>query len=104
MIVWTIEEVLLRNLISTMVPSKVQSFTESIRSGFTRLATIVASATTPLVVSIMDWWCVALIGITILFLMCFVCRKRHLVKPLEIDFDDDEALVNINNQNTSPQL
>ena len=37
MVVWTVEEVLLRKLISNMVPSKVQSFTESIRSGFARL-------------------------------------------------------------------
>ena len=94
--VWTIEEVLLRKLMSGMVPSKIQSFTESIRSGFARVGTIVASPTTPLLMPYMSWWSATLIALTIGFLACFAARKRYLIQPVEMEFEvgkTDDLLV-----------
>ena len=76
--VWFIEEVLLRSILAQMVPSQVQSFTESIRNGFSRASTVVASLTAPAALGVLHYWSVALLGSTVIFLLIFLLKKKQL--------------------------
>ena len=81
--VWFIEEVLLRCILAKMVPSHVQSFTESLRNGFSRAATVLAALTAPMVLVILHYWSMALLGTTFIFLLIFL-SKRKSFKDTEI--------------------
>jgi len=84
--VWCIEEVLLRSMVARMVPSQVQSFTESIRAGVARISTILAALTTPLLMTFLATWAIILIAITFAFLICFILLRKSLKQPNEITF------------------
>ena len=61
-----------------MVPSQVQSFTESIRNGFSRASTVVASLTAPAALGVLHYWSVALLGSTVIFLLIFLLKRKQL--------------------------
>ena len=84
---WMVEEVLIRCMLAKMVPSNCQSFTETIRNAMSRLSTIVASITCPLVIGYMQWWCVGLIIILFFVLLFFIKRRTFLCNIKEIDFN-----------------
>ena len=75
--VWFIEEVLLRCILAKMVPSHVQSFTESLRNGFSRAATVLAALTAPMVLVVLHYWSMALLGTTFIFLLIFLSKRKR---------------------------
>jgi len=87
---WLVEEVLMRCMLAKMVPSKCQSFAESLRNGFSRTATVFGTLTAPLVIPFLEWWSSALVGLSFVILLFFLGRKNSLIDIKEIDFDDVE--------------
>ena len=77
--VWFIEEVLLTCILAKMVSSHVQSFTESLRNGFSRAATVLAAVTAPMVLVVLHYWSMALLGTTFIFLLIFLSKRKSFV-------------------------
>ena len=77
--IWFIEEVLLRCILANMVPSHVQSFTESLRNGFSRAATVLAALTAPMVFTVIHYWSMALLGTTVMFLLIFLIKRKSFI-------------------------
>ena len=71
---------------ANMVPSQVQSFTETLRAGVARLSTIMAALTTPLLMPYLHWWSMVLIVLTVAIMVCFVVRMPYLREPKEVKF------------------
>lgn len=81
-----------------MVPSNIQSFTETLRSGVARLATILASFSVPLLVPYLDWCAVVLFVVVLFVFVGFVVRMRNVVLSKGInqwqDANDENTLEN----------
>ena len=77
--VWFIEEVLLTCILAMMVSSHVQSFTESLRNGFSRAATVLAAVTAPMVLVVLHYRSMALFGIAFIFLLIFLSKRKSFV-------------------------
>ena len=86
---WIIEEVIMRCMLAKMVPSTTQSFVETLRNGVSRVSTILASITAPLVMNFLHWWSTTLIVVVALLLLAFVVRRRELCDIHQIDFHLD---------------
>lgn len=84
---WIIEEVIIRCMLAKMVPSNAQSFVETMRNGVSRLSTIFASISAPLVLPFLHWWSASLIVVIFILLLAFIVRKKSLLNIKEIDFD-----------------
>ena len=83
---WCLDAVLLRTLIANMVPSNIQSFTETLRSGAARISTILASFIFPLVTNYLHWTCVLMFGIMFFILLGFLSNFKQYLHPKEILF------------------
>ena len=74
-------------MVGKLVPSSVQSFTETLRSGLARTSTIIVSFLVPVIMTYMVWYSVVAIVIIIALLIYFLARRKSLMYPVEIQFD-----------------
>ena len=84
--VWFLDEVILRNMISRMVPSDLQCLTESLRNGMSRISSILAAITAPLILTYLHWWSTGMICLIMVLLFVFLWRKSTLINITEIPF------------------
>ena len=77
--VWFMEEVLLTCILAMMVSSHVQSFTESLRNGFSRAATVLAAVIAPMALVVLHYRSMALFGIAFIFLLIFLSKRKSFV-------------------------
>ena len=83
------EAVILRCMLSKMVPSSVQSFVESLRTGVMQLSTVLASIAAPFVMNVLTWWSAVLICAVAFLLAAFVVRRKTLSDIDIIDFNSN---------------
>lgn len=84
---WCIEEVLIRSMVAKMVPSSIQSFTETLRSGLARLSAIIVSLSVPLLMTYLFSYSLIVVCIVSIIFVCFVVRMRSLMSLKEIEFE-----------------
>ena len=84
---WMMEFVIMRCMLSKMVPSSMQSFVESLRNGASQLSTVLASIATPFVMNVLTWWSASLICVVAFFLAAFIARRKELSNIEIIDFN-----------------
>lgn len=77
--VWFIEEVLLRAILAKMIPSHAQSFAESLRNGFSKVSTIVASLTTAAAFACIQYWSFGLAIFTMVFFLIFFIKRKEFI-------------------------
>jgi len=85
---YSFDDVLIRVMFSNMVPSKVQSFSETLRASMSRIAIVLGSLTVTVVLPYIHWWAGGVIIMHIVFTLVFIWRKHDLVEPVEISFHD----------------
>lgn len=81
---WCLIDVLLRSLMSKMVPSSIQSFTEVFRAITARASVVVASLTGPFLVPYLHYWGLVSIICLTFVLFCFIMRRKHFISIKEI--------------------
>ena len=84
--VWFLDEVILKNMTSRMVPSDLQCLTESIRSGMSSFSSILAALTAPMILTYLHWWSTGMICLTMVPLFVFLSWKSSLINITEIPF------------------
>ena len=82
--VWYLDDVILRNMISKMVPSELQCFTESLRNGMSRVSSVLAAITAPLILIYLHWWSTGMICLIIVPLFAFLWWRPSLINITEI--------------------
>ena len=90
---WSVEDVLVRIMLAKMVPSKIQSFTETLRGGVCKIACIVASITVPMLSTWLHWWAVGILILILLLLVWFIMRRKYFINPQEITFVEDNQVM-----------
>ena len=83
---WNFDDVMIRVMFANMVPSKIQSFSETLRGGMSRSAIIAGSFTVAVILPWAHWWSSGIIVLNLLLLIAFIIRGRHLINPTEIPF------------------
>ena len=83
---WCFDDVLIRVLLANMVPSKIQSFSETLRAGVCKIAVIAASFTVTDVLPWLHWWSSGIMVFNILLLVVFLIRWKHMINPTVIPF------------------
>ena len=86
MLGWCFDGVLIRVLLANLVPSKIQSFTEALRSGVCRLAMVAGSLTVGVILPWLQWWSVGIILIHVFIIIAYIRRGTHFKNPREIVF------------------
>ena len=84
---YNFDDVMIKVVFSKMIPSKIQSFSESVRNGLSRISIVAGSFTVAVVLPVAHWWAVGIAVVYIVVLVGFVVRKRHLIEPREIEFE-----------------
>ena len=85
---YSFEQVFMKVMFSKMVPSTIQCASEGIRGGVGNVAMIAGSLTVAVLLPVLHWWSSAVAAVYMLLLLGFVLRKKSLVEPREIDFQD----------------
>ena len=85
---YSFDDVLIRVMFANMIPSKIQSFGETVRASMSRAAIVLGSLTVTVVLPYVHWWAGGVIVMHLVFTAVFVYRKRHLVDPVEITFNE----------------
>ena len=67
-----------------MIPSHMQSFRESLRNGFSKVATVLAALTAPMVLTFLHHWSMALLGTTAIVLLIFFSKRKSFIDPENI--------------------
>ena len=88
---WCFDDVIIRVVFASMVPSEVQSFAETLRVGVSKVAIIGASLTVGVMFPYLHWWSSGIVVLNFLMLICFVVRWRFLIDPQEIQFSLNSA-------------
>ena len=83
---WLLEEVILRSMLSKMVPSHSQSFVEGLRNAVSKISTILASISVAFVLPYLHWWSLLLMVCISFLLVIFVMKRRSLSDIAEIKF------------------
>ena len=83
---WFFDDVLIRVMFANMIPSEVQSFCETLRSGVSRIAIVAGSFTVTTLLPWVHWWSAGIIVCNCLLLMGFIIRRQYLFHPTEIPF------------------
>lgn len=84
---WCLDAVLLRTLIAGMVPSTIQSFTETLRSGAARISTILASFIFPLITHHLHWTSIVMFALIFFIFLGFLGLFKVFLNPKEIVFN-----------------
>ena len=85
---WVIDEVLVKSIMSQMVPSHMNSFVEGLRNGWAKSARIVASFSAPLLLPFLPYWACTLIFIVTVMLILFILRRKSFTKIVPMEFKD----------------
>lgn len=80
-------EVMIKVILAKMVPSNIQSFSESLRCGVSRVVIVGGSFTVAIMLPWAHWWSAAVISVHFILLVAFLIRKTHLINPVEIPFE-----------------
>ena len=83
---WCFDDVLIRVLLGNMVPSKIQSFSETLRAGICKIAITAACFTVTDLLPWVHWWSTGILFFYILLLVIFLVRREHMINPKEIPF------------------
>ena len=84
--VWYLDDVILRNMISRMVPSDLQCFTEALRNGMSSVSSVLAAITAPLILTYLHWWSAGMICLIMVLLFAFLWWRPSLINITEITF------------------
>ena len=85
---WCFDDALIRVLLANMVPSKIQSFSETLRAGVCKIAIVAGSFTVAVLLPWVHWWSVGIMVFNILILIGFILRRKQLIHPGEIPLMD----------------
>lgn len=88
-ICWTFDSVLIRVIFANMIPSHIQSFSETLRVAFSKGARIGGSFTVAVMLPWLQWWSIVMIVLTVPIFILFVTRWRYFIEPTEISFGSD---------------
>jgi len=83
---WTFDEVCIRVMFANMIPSKIQSFAEALRAGVGRIAIVLGSFTTAIIVPSLQYWSAGIIFLCTLLLVGFLIRRKIFLNPVLVDF------------------
>lgn len=89
---WCLLDVLLRSLMSKMVPSSIQSFTEVFRAMTARASVLIASLTGPFLIPYLHWWGFVTIVTMTIILCFFLFRRKHFISIKEIAHFQEQVL------------
>ena len=81
---YSFDDVMIKVVFAKMIPSSIQSFSESVRTGLSRVSIIAGCFTVAVVLPWAHWWCVVIMVIYVIILIGFILRRQHLLHPQQI--------------------
>ena len=81
---WFNATMIVGSITTKMIPSNLQCLMEGVRRSLIQISKLLASISTPLLFSYLDYWCIGIACTLLIMLGIVMFRKKHLVSVKEI--------------------